>query len=474
MSEPGLKGFAGLLKADLLRRAGRLDEAKAEIDAAAKTQPPPPEREVLDALVPILTGQKKYADALAAIRASHLEPPAKELAAVAVELAKVTGQPGGPERLAAEQEFFRQMKELLARKGNEGRLALSELARSGIDPDPANEPAVWDMMAEAADFRGDPERAAALEQQAAGRAEALGHPEAAAGFRLRGGGFLFRAGKYAEADSLLSRVIEDPRAGAARARAGMLRGLARGRALAMGLPGSTPAAYAQALQAQIRDFPKDPATDEARWLLGVLMRASGERDKALALWSEISRGSPRWLDSRLALAESRRSALESALATDERHALAESYQKAQDALAQSQRAGARRERRDRAVAGRGATLPRTPRRQAPARRFHARTGRPDEPHSPPTVSGAARRHDRAGPARTLRRGRARSPDPPLVEGSLLPRRLPRRGPVTRSLRLDGRHQPAPAPPWHGHATADSTPGPGSRTTRNGPRISAPS
>src|SRR4029079_9865201 len=40
--------------------------------------------------------------------------------------------------------------------------------------------------------------------------------------------------------------------------------------------------------------------------------------------------------SRLALAESRRSALESALATAERHVLAESYQKAQDALTRSQ------------------------------------------------------------------------------------------------------------------------------------------
>ena len=324
------------------------------------------------------------------------------------------------------------------------------------------------MLAEAADFRGDPERAAALEQQAAGRAEELGHPEAAAGFRLRGGGFLFQAGRYAEADSLLSRVGRDPRQGPPRARAGMLRGLARGTALALGLPGSTASAYAQALQAQIRDFPKDPATDEARWLLGVLMRASGERDKAVALWSEISPGSPRWLDSRLALAESRRSALESALATGERHVLAESYQRAQDALTESLRAGAEATRRDRAVACRGATQPRTRRRQAPACRFHARTGRQDEPHSSATLSGAARRHDRADPARTLRRGRARSPDPPLVDGSLAPatRSSTRSGYSIGPPRRPTSICPSAAMAWS--CDCSFNPCVQDRTTRNGP------
>jgi tetratricopeptide (TPR) repeat protein len=115
----------------------------------------------------------------------------------------------------------------------------------------------------------------------------------------------------------------------------MLRCLARGRALAAGLPGASAASYGQALQTQIRNFPEDPATDEARWLLGSLTWASGDRDKAVALWSEIRPGSPRWLESRLALADSRRSALESALPTAERHELASSYQKSMDALAQS-------------------------------------------------------------------------------------------------------------------------------------------
>jgi hypothetical protein len=335
MTEPGLRGFAGLLKADLLRRAGRPDEAKGEADAAAKSEPAPPEREILEVLVPVLTAQKKYAEALAAIQASHLEEPAKEIAAVRVRVDELSSLPQGPQRLAAERELFRLVKASLARKGNESRLALLSLAQSRLEPDPGHEPEVWDILAGAYDLSGDPEKASALEQRAAERAEALGRPEAAAGFRLRGGGFLFRGGRYAEADAILTRVCEDPRAGAARIRASMLRGLARGRGLAAGLPGVTPASYAQALEAQIRDFPRDPATDEARWLLGTLVRASGDRARADALWSEIAPGAPRWLDSRLALADSRRSALESALPTGERHVLAAAYLKAQNALAQN-------------------------------------------------------------------------------------------------------------------------------------------
>ena len=195
------------------------------------------------------------------------------------------------------------MSSLRQRKTTETRLALAALARSGLDPDPRHEPQVWDTLAEASEVVGDAGRAATLEQRAARRAEDLGQPEAAAGFRLRGGGFLFQAGRYGEADALLTRVADDPKAGAVRAKAGMLRGLARGRALAAGAPGMTAAAYADALDRQIRDFPKDPATDEARWLLGTLARANGEPARAEALWRDIAPGSPRWLDAALAQAE---------------------------------------------------------------------------------------------------------------------------------------------------------------------------
>ncbi len=164
------------------------------------------------------------------------------------------------------------------------------------------------------------------------RADAQGQAEAAAGFRLRGGGFLFQAGKYAEADALLSRVADDPGAGVVRAKAGMLRAMARGRELASGAPGVTASDYASALQQQIVSFPADPATDEARWLLGTLMRATGEPGKAEALWMAIAQGSPRWLEARLAVAEVRRVAVESELLSGDRRVIGLTFQRAESFL----------------------------------------------------------------------------------------------------------------------------------------------
>ncbi len=146
--------------------------------------------------------------------------------------------------------------------------------------------------------------------RAAQRAAAVGLLDAAASFRLRGGGFLFQAGKFLEADAVLSPVADNPGPAPVRAKAGMLRCLARGRAIALGLKGSSTALYASALEQQVRQFPSDPSTEEARWLLGRLALVSRDRDRALTLWSGMAPGSARWLDSRLAVAALDREELE--------------------------------------------------------------------------------------------------------------------------------------------------------------------
>jgi hypothetical protein len=334
-TEPGLKGFSGLLKADLLRRAGRLDEAALTLEAAAKTVPPPPEAEVLEVRLTLLTAQKKFAEATAAVKSASLAEPAKELALLRLRLAERAGLAAGADRFPVEQEIFRLANSLRQRNSGEATQALAALAQSGLEPDPRHEPIVWDILAQASEVRGDAGKAAEREERAARRAEEMGQSQAAAGFRLRGGGFLFQAGKFVEADALLSRVADDPKAGALRAKAGMLRGLARGRALAAGAAGVTTAAYAAALKQQIRDFPNDPATDEARWLLGSLLRAFGEPSRASALWMEIPPGSSRWLDARLAVAEINLTALEKKLVTGDRLSLADSYRRAQAHLSES-------------------------------------------------------------------------------------------------------------------------------------------
>jgi hypothetical protein len=332
MSEPGLKAFAGLLRAELLQRAGRLDEALAEVEASIKLEPPPAERDVIDVRVPILLGLKRFKEAEAAVRGSHQSDAAKAMESVQIYLAELAALAPEADRFEIEQQLFGEVAKLRTQKTSETRLALLALARSHLKLDPRHEPVVWDILAEAYNVLGNTEQAAGLEEQAAARAEAKGQPEAAAGFRLRAGGFLFQAGKFAEADALLSRVADDPKAGGLRARAGMLRGLARGRALAAGAPGMTTASYAAALQQQIREFPKDPSTDEARWLLGSLARSSGEPERADALWAEISPGSTRWLDARIAAAEIKRGALESQIPVGEQHQLQELYRKIQSFL----------------------------------------------------------------------------------------------------------------------------------------------
>jgi hypothetical protein len=335
MTGAGLRGFSGLLKTDLYRRGNRLDEAAAEIEAASRTDPPPPEREILDARVPVLVNQKKFKEAEAAIQGSHLDLAGKDLELVAVKLAELASLAAGADRFAVEQELFRLVKPLRQGKTNEGRLGLLALAQSGIDPDPRHPAEIWDILAEAHEVRGDAVKAGTLELRAAHRAEEQEQPEKAAGFRLRGGGFLFQAGKYVEAADLLARVADDPKAGAFRPKAGMLCALARGRALAAGLPGITPSAYAEALQRQIRDFPHDSATDEARWLLGTLLRVSDEPAKAEALWTAIAPGSSRWLDARLAISDLKLADLESQLLTGDRRLIADAYQRAQSFLVES-------------------------------------------------------------------------------------------------------------------------------------------
>src|SRR5262249_14309736 len=157
-------------------------------------------------------------------------------------------------------------------QATESRLALLEMARAGIEPGAGERPDAWDALADAYQAAGELPKAAAAASRAADLAAASDRPAPAHAARLPAGDVSFPAGRFAEADAALSGVAGDPAAGSIRPRAGMLRALARGRALASHQPGVSPAAYAEALERQVRDFPDDPFTHEARWLLGELMR----------------------------------------------------------------------------------------------------------------------------------------------------------------------------------------------------------
>jgi hypothetical protein len=323
-SELGLGGFWHLLKADLWLRGAHPSEARQELDAAVQAKPAPPEPEILAVRIPLLIGQKQFAEAMQAVAASHLEEAVKGLWRVRIRLAQLAGPPSVNRERGIQTELFQEIRTLKGSKASESRLALLELARSGVEPEPSEPPDAWDALADAYQAAGDLAKAAAAASRAADGA-AAGQAAAASGYRLRAGAFYFQAGRFAEADAALSQVVDDATAGPNRSRAGMLRALSRGRALASRQPGATTSAYAEALERQVRDFPNDPITHEARWLLGDLALSSSDRQRARDLWTAIPPGSPRWLESRLAIAALDRDDLDLQLINPDRRRLAQSF-----------------------------------------------------------------------------------------------------------------------------------------------------
>jgi hypothetical protein len=303
LAEPSLQGFGRLLKATLLSRLGRAPEALAELDGALATKPSPPEGEQVEVRAGVLSAKGEFAAALKAIDGSTLDPVEKSLRRAEVRLSECAAHAGGREREAAETGLFAELTTLRASGRADARSVLAAAAARLPEPAKGQAPVAWDLLADGAAALGDAARAGRLEQRAAEQAASAGEATRAVEFRLRAGAFYFQAEKYAEADPLLTALANDPAAGPARARAGLLRALGRGRALAVGLPGFSEAGYLAALKSQIETFPKDPSASEARWLLGKLRLAESDRDGAVALWEAIPHGSRRWAESRGAIAE---------------------------------------------------------------------------------------------------------------------------------------------------------------------------
>ena len=339
LSEANLTGYHELLKAEVLHLSGRFAEALQALARAEKADPAPPERETLETRVWVLLAQEKFTEAKSSVNKSKVPPAAKSLLLIRALLAEARSPtaPMGQDRDALIDKLFGAIESLRAMKAPEVRLALSEWATADVEPGDAAKPEVWDALAEGHDIRGDAGKAAALEEKAAARAERDGDPAAASAFRLRGGGFLYQGGRYAEADAALERVVDDPEAGPSRSKAGLLQALARGRALAAGSPEVTRGEYAQALERQLREFPEDPSSAEVRWLLGGVKQSAGDSEAANALWLAIPVDSPRWTEARLAMAAAARLRIEEDLATAERAKLDDDYKAASDFLAESAR-----------------------------------------------------------------------------------------------------------------------------------------
>jgi tetratricopeptide (TPR) repeat protein len=335
--QPTLKGFAQLLKADLQRRLGKLDEALKMVDEAEKSDPAPPERQVVEVRSTILSGLKRFDEAIRYVESSPLAEATKKRLTIPIRLQERESLPAGSSRLKVEEALFRDVASLRTSQSPEASLALAEVATSGLEPDPQLGSEAWDTLAAAFEIRGDTARAAELEGKAADRAQTLGDPDRAANFRLKAGALWFRAGKLIEAAAAFSTLADDHALGTSpiRSQAGLLRALSRGRALEQKLPGVSRDDYANALETQLRNFPDDRNSDEARWLLGNLAASDGNRDRALELWSRVDKKSARWIDSRLAIAAWHRRDLQAALLNGDRSEIEPLARKAEQFLADS-------------------------------------------------------------------------------------------------------------------------------------------
>jgi hypothetical protein len=301
IEDRSLKARAALLRAELLNGLGRYPEALAALKVAEKAQPPAPIVELLPIRIDALIGFKKPGEAWAALEASNLDDGANDILAIRVRLAQRRDLSPGRDRVEIEQDLFRRADALRNANTPEGRVELRRLAREVSEPDPALGSGAWDTLADGQLALGSPSEAARLAVKGAKRADAEKHPEAAAQLRYRAGAILFQAGKFREADEILTGLADDPGVGGLRPRAGLLRALTRARATATKVAGFTQEGYVRALETQIRDFPGDPSASEARWLLGLARLAAGDRPAASALWKAIPRNQPRGLDARIAL-----------------------------------------------------------------------------------------------------------------------------------------------------------------------------
>lgn len=335
IDEPALLGFASLLRADVLAKLGDEKGATSALEAAEKAAPAPPPEAILDAKVGIAMAGKQFDQAIKVIERSTIAATGKALLTLRVRLNQRARLAPGSARSDVEKALFEAASSLQGSSNAEAKLALLNLAREIKEPDDTQAPSAWDVLAGAALAAGDLARASALDSKGADRADAVGQPEKAAELRLRAGASLFQAGKFLEADAILTRVVDDKKAGDSRAKSGLLRILARARALATKLPGASQASYTSALESQIRDFPADVTANEARWLLGKFRLASSKSAEAQSLWAEIPPSDPRWLDARLAIARLRQEALDSQRINNDRTLVRQRYTEARSFLNES-------------------------------------------------------------------------------------------------------------------------------------------
>ena len=140
IAEPVLRGYADLLRAELLASLDRLDAALAAVDAASKATPAPPPADVLAARIAILSGRKRFDEAIQAIDKAALEPAVKDALALQTLLAQRASLAPGADRSALDTELFRRVAGVRKGGGVAEREALINLRVGSTRPIPARGP----------------------------------------------------------------------------------------------------------------------------------------------------------------------------------------------------------------------------------------------------------------------------------------------------------------------------------------------
>ena len=311
LTTPGLRSFALLLRGELCNRLDLFGQAQMELQQAEKLDPPPPLDSLLEAKIRALCGRRLFDEADSTIEAASVNDLLKNVFRIKVLIARRLEKAPGRERKEIDEKALSIGERLRGTNRPEGRRALMDLARTIDEPSDRSPPESWDLLAEGHLRLGNTTRAGRLVAKGADKADALGASEKAASLRYKAGAYLFEATKFHEADERLTQVIASKAASQdLRGRASMLRSLARGRALAGHEAGSSRDGYLASLEAQVRDFPKEASSGEARWLLGQVRMANGKPEEAVELWSGIVHGHPRWLEARLLIGDRQREAVE--------------------------------------------------------------------------------------------------------------------------------------------------------------------
>jgi tetratricopeptide (TPR) repeat protein len=327
-SETAIVGFAHLLRAEIRARLGEFVAAERDLEEVAKAKERPDPDAIVDVRSAILTGQRRFSTAIKVIDESSLDPIAKAAIGIKARLAERKAISAGRDRRDADDDALERARRLRGSSRIDARLALIDLARDLDRPPGHSDADAWEILADGAIELGDPARACRLIEEGADRAEGQKHRDDAGRLRLKEGAILFQDGKFADADAMFTRVWNDPRSGPARPKAGMFRVLARGKRLGGEAGRVSRSSYLAAVNELIRDYPNDPATGEARWLLGRAEVDAGRPAEAIAQWEAISQGQPRWLSARLAIADQNQRELDALRIANEPGAVAEKYKAA--------------------------------------------------------------------------------------------------------------------------------------------------